>query len=145
MNYEMRKSLTESEAEVTKFKCMARTFCGRWKWEIEKRIEAKSGLGDLQQFSDKNPCIEEIDVNSLTNPIVNHIQQAQDHYLGRGSFGIVQLQLFRGVHVAVKKFHLRASLEDLQQEAKIMVSLCHPCLPYLFGTCTLQKPYKIVM
>lgn len=24
-----------------------------------------------------------------------------------------------------------------------IVSLCHPCLPY-FGTCALQKPYKIV-
>jgi len=81
----------------------------------------------------------------LTNPAAKHQQFAQEHYLGRGSFGIVQLQLFRGVHVAVKRFHLRASLEDVQQEAKMMVSLCHPLFPYLFGICTLRKPYKIVM
>lgn len=71
MKYKMSKSLsTESEAKVTKLKCMART------------LEKEKSLSLAQGFSDKNPCIQEFDVNSLTNAIVNHIHQTQDHYLG---------------------------------------------------------------
>ena len=35
--------------------------------------------------------------------------------------------------------------DDVINEAKILVSLCHPNLPYLFGVCTTSRPYQLVM
>ena len=35
--------------------------------------------------------------------------------------------------------------EDVIREAKILSKLCHPCLPFLFGVCTTEAQYKIIM
>ena len=65
--------------------------------------------------------------------------------MGRGSFGIVKLQIYRGIHVAVKELLPHSNKEDVRNEAKILAHLCHPYLPYLFGICLQRQPYRIVM
>ena len=66
-------------------------------------------------------------------------------FVGRGCFAVVKLQLFRGIKVAVKKVLPRTVLADVHHEASILMQLSHPYVPYLFGVCTHQQPYKIVM
>lgn len=47
--------------------------------------------------------IHEIDPQALTNPSGRHT----DQYLGRGSFGIVILKMYRGIYAAVKQMHIK--------------------------------------
>ena len=66
-------------------------------------------------------------------------------YAGRGSFGIVKIQEFRGIQVAVKTFLPRSLKCDVYHEASILQRLCHPYLPLLMGICVIQQPFCIVM
>ena len=91
--------------------------------------------------SKSNNIIQEIQPDYL----VSFDKTGRDHYLGRGSFGVVSFKMFCGMQVAVKTLHIHCLLEDVQQEASMLVQLCHPFLPHLFGICTEAKPFKIVM
>lgn len=62
------------------------------------------------------------------------------YFVGRGSFGVVPIQVFRDIKVAVKELLPHTVLEDVQQEASILASLSHPLLPFLFGVHTSRKP-----
>lgn len=80
----------------------------------------------------------------LTDPVINSVQK--EVYVGRGSFGIVKMQLYRGIAVAVKEFLPHTVAKDVMHEASILASLCHPYLPLLFGVCLMPKAYhRIVM
>ena len=46
-------------------------------------------------------------------------------YWGRGSFGFVKVQLYRGLKVAVKEFLLRCIKEDVKREATFLCHFCH--------------------
>ena len=65
-------------------------------------------------------------------------------YIGRGSFGIVRIQIYRGIKVAVKELP-RSLVNDVHHEAEILAMFCHLYLPLLFGIHTATQPYKIVM
>ena len=54
------------------------------------------------------------------------------------------MQLYRGIPVAVKQFLPRTVVQDVVNEAEILLQLSHPNLPYLFGVCVTKKPYLIV-
>ena len=69
----------------------------------------------------------------------------EERYAGRGSFGIVKVQSFRGILVAVKMFLPRSLKADVYSEASILQHLCHPYLLHLIGVCIKQKPFSIVM
>ena len=137
------KKATDSERTVLTLKCMVRTFWERWRWEVEKRKEALFASTRIgSQMRPKNDSkIQEIQLDHLV-PID---ETSQDRFVGRGSFGVVSVKMFHGMQVAVKQLHIRSLLEDVQQEAAILVQLCHPFLPYLFGICTGAKPFKIIM
>ena len=87
--------------------------------------------------------IREVMSYLLTDPVVDG--QSLPIYVGRGSFGVVRLQFYHGIKVAVKEMLPRTLLTDVQEEAAILTRLCHPYLPYLFGCCTSNKPYRLVM
>ena len=55
------------------------------------------------------PVFQEIDPTMLQNPV----QKAAEHYVGRGSFGIVKVKVFRGILVAVKEFLPRSLKTDV--------------------------------
>ena len=78
----------------------------------------------LQSKADPWPNIHEIDEALLSDPIIGG--EKKEHYLGRGSFGIVKLQVYRGIHVAVKELLPRSVKEDVKNEAQILARLCHP-------------------
>ena len=139
------KNLMDAEKTVTKLKCMARTFWERWRWEIEKRRElmlSSTRIGRALHANVSPQNFLEIEPGALHPKLAG---TSSNYYLGRGSFGIVSLQMFRGMQVAVKELHIHAVLDDVQQEARILANLCHPFLPYLFGVCTKVKPFKIIM
>ena len=137
--------LMDAEKTVTRLKCMTRTLWERWRWEVEKRKELMLGstrIGRALHAIGSPQTLSEIEPDAL------HLIPAgtsPNYYLGRGSFGIVTLRMFRGMPVAVKELHIHAVLDDLQQEAGMLANLCHPFLPYLFGVCTKVKPLKIIM
>lgn len=89
------------------------------------------------------PLVHEITPSMLVDPVRN--RQQQEHYLGCGSFGVVRLQLYRGIYVAVKELLPRSLKEDVKHEAQIFARFCHPYLPHLFGVCTQTQPLRIVM
>ena len=136
------KKAENSESKVLTLKCMVRTFWERWRWEVEKRKEALFASTRVgYQMRPKNNNIQEIQPDHL----VPLNETSHDHFVGRGSFGVVSVKMFHGMQVAVKTLHIRSLLEDVQQEATILAQLCHPFLPYLFGICTGAKPFRIVM
>ena len=79
--------------------------------------------------------------------MVNEVDKKEiEVFVGCGSFGVVRLQFFRGIKVAVKELLPRTLSSDVLNEAMILPCYCHPYLPHLFGIATLQQqPYRIVM
>ena len=49
------------------------------------------------------------------------------------------------MYVAVKQLHVKALLGDVQREAELTTSLCHPFLPYIYGICSKVHPYSIFL
>ena len=142
-----QEKVQSSDTRITVLKRMTRTFWERWRWELEKRKEAMTmaRLTARHFHLQRTTVIHllEIDSSMLVDPMFNGEQQ--ECYLGRGSFGVVKLQLYRGIHVAVKEFLPRAVKDDVRNEAEILARLCHLFLPYLFGICTSGRPLRIVM
>ena len=119
--------IKRKEKKIETLWCMTRTFWERWKWELEKRKEAlwlNRTSNYRRQSTEVKLYISEIDLSLLTHPVVNDKQT--ESYLGRGAFGIVKLMMYRAMYVAVKQLHVTALLEDVQKEAELTASLCHP-------------------
>ena len=68
-----------------------------------------------------------------------------DIFVGRGSFGVVHLQTYRRMRVAVKELLPSTIASDVHKEALILAHFCHPYLPHLFGVVTSKAPHRIVM
>jgi len=146
---EGKSQLKSQEKRLTTLRCMARTFWERWRcgWEAERRKEAL--LLNRQRYSVANAScsgatlLNELDPALLTQPTLQG--ERKECNLGRGSFGIVRLMVYRSMHVAVKHLHAHALRKDVQHEAQITAALCHPCLPLMFGMCSKSQPYKLVL
>ena len=113
--------------------------------ELSSNLDALKRLSDNQKkrlkvksTTEASPLLHEIDPQLL-------LKSKSDSYLGKGSFGTVELHHFHGYCVAVKQFDVKSSSkQDVVKEASIMAKLCHNNLPYLFGVCTKVEPYCIV-
>ena len=147
---DVHKLREESEKRVNVYRRMARSFWERWQWELRQRKEAmireKSAMMVSQHGKSSSPRVfqlHEVDHSLLHDPVVKG--SSVEIFLGRGSFGIVKLQTFRGIKVAVKELLPRTLLSDVRCEACILAKLSHPFVPYLFGVCTTVQPYRIVM
>ena len=136
----------KAQQEVAKYKGMSRCFWERWRWELHKRKEAmvrELGVHKTNKNFTTEPIMD-INPSMLSDPVIDGVQQ--EIYAGRGSFGVVKLQLYRGITVAVKEFLPHTIRKDVVHEASILASLCHPYLPLLYGMCnTLKSYYRIVM
>jgi len=80
-------------------------------------------------------------------------------YLGSGTFGICYLAFYRGMTVVVKELKslknsktatddaaAKRTKEELLYEADIIRKLGdHPGLPLLFGVCSRNQPYKLIL
>ncbi len=139
-----------AEQGTISYKNMARTFWERWRWEVHKRREvmidnlrtrpiARFDSGGISSSS----SIQEINRTMLRNPVMDG--EEREHFVGRGCFGVVKVQLFRGIQVVVKEFLPRSLIADVMHEASILTSLCHPYLPHLLGVCTKDQPLCVVM
>ncbi len=138
----VKQSVKKGEHRITVLKGMSRTYWERWRWELEKRKEAMITNSRVSSHKHSlHPVVHEVDPSLLTDPVVN--EKRQEHYLGRGSFGVVRLQLYRGIYVAVKELLPKSVKEDVKHEAEILATLCHPFLPQLFGICTRTQPLRI--
>ena len=88
-----------AEKEVLKYKSMCRCYWERWQWELVQRKEK------LKKTNEHVPVVSRIDVSLLKNPEVEGSKDSDAGvYVGRRSFGIVRIQTFRGINVAVKEF-----------------------------------------
>lgn len=133
----------ELEKKMKLYKRMARSFWERWQWELKERKDAtmrekmlayqKRGIMTTNLSQTK---LHNINRTLLCDPI---IQGKGNVVLGQGSFGVVK------PYVAVKELFSRTVLSDVHHEASMLMQVCHPFLPYLFGICTDEQPYCIVM
>lgn len=140
-----QSQLEASQNKMQMYKNMARTYWERWRWESQKRKESLVPHVYHQQPSQY--CLTtDLTLPPQINPaMLNNLNQGLTNYIGRGSFGVVKLQLYRGIYVAVKQFLPRTFSDDVIAEAKCLMKLSHPNLPHLFGICTDELPYCIVM
>ena len=104
------KLRTEAEKKLTLYKNMTRSYWERWRWELQQRKELMSlEKGSCHEVlrNKMNNCNEiklhEIDPTLLKDPISSNGERCET-YIGRGSFAVVKLQLYRGFQVAVKRF-----------------------------------------
>ena len=139
----------QAESDVKKYKGMARTYFDRFCWEVQERrdIMKKDRLAALGKHqgpstSKSEQIFHEINPDNLQDPIVAGKQEAV--YVGRGSFGIVKVQVYHGIKVAVKEYLARCVEHDVRREAAFLSHLCHPFLPLLIGICTRQMPLRLV-
>ena len=142
-----QSELKMSQNKMQMYKNMARTYWERWRWESQKRKESLVPLSRHHQSS-LRPSTTDLDIQLLPqiNPgMLTNLTEGLNNYIGRGSFGIVKLQLYRGIYVAVKQFLPRTFISDVLHEAKCLMKLSHPNLPQFFGICTEELPYCIVM
>lgn len=149
-----RKERHKSDCKVKVYRSMSRTYWERFRWELQKRKEAmrETMLAQRRYNSTPSarllPTIQQIDPSMLNDVELTAVSGAaspNSAYVGRGSFGIVKLQYYRGMRVAVKEFLPRSLSDDVMREARVLSQLCHPYLPYLFGVCTRERPHRIVM
>ena len=141
------KLRAEAEKKLTLYKNMTRSYWERWRWELQQRKECmqqRRGVGCHKKDCNGQISVHEIDPSLLHDP-VNPDGEGMETYIGRGSFAVVKLQLFRGYKVAVKKFLASTIKEDVIQEAQNLAHLCHPYIPMLFGLVTATQPYRIIM
>lgn len=141
-----REQRERAELSVIAYKKRARTFWEWWRWELQKRREAminelqtRSCTGGSRNTKEQSSQLQEID------PAMLRDVDDKECFVGRGSFGVVKVQLFRGIQVAVKEFLPRSLKVDVNHEACILQSICHPNLPLLIGVCTRKEPFHIVV
>lgn len=111
-----------AERKCIKYVNMSRTYWERWRWELGKRRElmVNERLARSRR-QDSKVILRQIDPSMLKDPIING--EREEYYVGRGSFGIVRLQVFRDIQVAVKEFLPHSLQEDVTHEAYILNSL----------------------
>ena len=92
------------------------------------------------------PTLPLVDSSMLTNP-TQYGSNARDKavFVGRGSFGVVKFQQYRGIQVAVKEFLPHTRAESVRYEASILLKLSHPYVPLLLGICTSKYPFIMVI
>lgn len=136
----------EAERLAFRYKQISRTYWERWRWELHKRKETMKELGvrnpQFPSTSDKY-LLHEIDPSMLEDPVVDGTIKTT--FLARGCFGIVRLQHYRTLQVAVKEFLPRSISADVKAEASILASLSHPYVPFLLGICTKDLPLRVIM
>lgn len=142
----------DTKARVLCSRQMAKTYWERWRYELEERkaLQRRSKELHFKHQPGSKQCsqvhVPRIDRSLLSNPTeFGESPRAEDLFVGRGSFGIVKLQMYHGICVAVKEFLPRTAKESVEREAQLMCELCHPYLPLLFGVCTLNYPYILVI
>lgn len=82
------------------------------------------------------------------------VKKISDEPIGSGTFGNVFLAEYRGMKVAVKDMkgkdgsqkEIERCRQEVLHEANVLINLGdHPNLPFLFGICTKQPPFSIVL
>ena len=146
--------LNDAEKKCVTYRCMAKTYWERWRYELEER---KDDLMKERQFrfsvmhcvkspgvaAAPSPTLPLIDRSMLADPI--QCESDKDIFVGRGSFGVIKFQQYRGIQVAVKEFLPRTRAESVRYEASILLKLSHPYVPLLLGICTNEYPFIMVM
>ena len=104
---ELERSLRgKSDQKAILYKRMSRSYWERWNWELQKRKEAmalefKRAFNSASVPQHSSAEFHEIDPATLSDP--EGLADEMELYIGRGSFGVVKLQVYRGIHVAVKE------------------------------------------
>lgn len=132
-----------AEQRCKRYIGMSRTYWERWRWELRMRRDAMIHERTASKSTTTKLIVPTIDAHMLEDPVIDG--ENKECFLGRGSFGIVRLQMYRNIKVAVKELLPHTLAEDVTKEAVILASLCHPYLPFLFGISLKEAPYKIIM
>lgn len=130
---------TAVDLQDKELKNIATSFWRRWRHELDQRKREANVVYDAKCPTD-NHKIRTIILSDLQDP--QH--QMDSAYVGRGSFSAVKLQLYHGIHVAVKEFFPRTIVADVAQEAHVLSKCSHPYLPLLFGYNIDVAPYFLV-
>ena len=112
---------------------MARTYRGRWRWESQRRKELLLLQGHYHQQSLWPSTTVTMFPPQINTVMLTNLTDGLNNYIGQGSFGIVKLQLYHGIYVAVKQFLPWTFINDIRNETKCVMKLSHPNLPHFLG------------
>lgn len=152
-----KSQLNETEVKAIRYRCMAKTYWERWRFELDERKKLLIQERELRfqmrytHFSPKTliPCyssIPSIDRSMLQNPTgYDSVDKDDTLFFARGSFGVIKLQQYRGMNVAVKEFLPHTCASSVRNEASVLLRLNHPYVPLLFGMCVSKEPFIIVL
>ena len=115
------------------------TWQSHWRYELGERRKTLECSRSMQPIQVQVP---RIDRSLLHDPIeFGDHPSDRDLFVGRGSFGVVKCQIYRGIRVAVKEFLPHTVQDSVMKEAHVQLGLCHPYLPLLLGVCISELPY----
>ena len=145
-SYSQERSLREqAEQKVFRYKNMSRCYWERWNWELQKRKEAAA----LRSRNDASTSASTsaVGLHQIEPSMLKELENSSEseRWAGRGSFGVVKINFYRSIKVVTKELLPKTLVKDVEHEASILTKLCHPYLPFLFGLCTKDEPYKLVM
>eukprot|EP00727_Mastigamoeba_balamuthi_P010674 m51a1_g6229 putative acyltransferase (1469) ;mRNA; f:253709-261190 len=90
-----------------------------------------------------------LNIRSSTSTTIDYKEIRFDRVIGEGAFGVVRAGRWRGVPVAIKE--IRKSMmdptmeQDLKREVDLMERMRSPFLVCLYGTCSADNNFAIVM
>ena len=99
-----REKCSEILAKNSVMKNMAKTFWERWRHELEERKALQRKPQGQKSYNSEIPGsrIQKINRSLLGDPIQLGAKPSEsDLFVGRGSFGVVKCQMYRGICVAV--------------------------------------------
>ncbi|GBG81326.1 hypothetical protein CBR_g32000 [Chara braunii] len=113
---------------------------------LGKRVTSGSGLVDLVRDNNGGADHSSIPEWEIDN---TELDFHNSRIIGRGAFGVVQIAVWRGTKVAVKKI-LRSleqdqhTIRDFQEEVSLLPLLRHPNIVQFMGAVTLNPPLMLV-
>ena len=91
----------EATKKVALYRNMSRSYWERWRWELQKRKEEMSKKKVLLNGTNVKTR-RVLQVNEIHPSCLSNLPGSAETFIGRGSFGVVKVQLYRSFEVAVK-------------------------------------------
>ena len=158
--HQLQEKETQREQEMQEYYHQIQEYCRQIQKKDEENVAKEQKLKDYQcQFKIMKGKIEEMDKELLLSQELFSMQQQEDEHwvinedevtlttdeeLGRGSYAIVKVGIFRGLRVAVKSLHYLIissyNRRHFSREMSIASRVRHPNLVQFIGATTVGNP-----
>ena len=115
-----------ADEKLVLYRNMCRAYWERWRWELEQRKECMVREKRLLSRQNAPKMVEVLKVHEIDPDLLQNLRGVDgkeiDIFVGRGSFGVVRLQTYRRMRVAVKE--LLPSTDAVESRIQSVNLLC---------------------